>query len=391
MMQRLSFRLVLVVGLLTVIAAVGVASYHLIPVFRPLWGLDFQNQWVFHNCREVRLFGLYADVGGVCGDAKARAYVYPPALFHAFTWVRWLSFDAAVKVWTVAQVIVMVAIGVAWARIGRLPRTGWRWLALSVLWVILLIQYPMIFALERGNNDVLPLALWSLSALWFTLARPAAAGGAAGLAATLKVYPALSAIVIAVGMLKQPRRLLVPFALGGLTVTVLVSLIWFDETVTYLTEALPTFAGREAPELRIFSHTLSALPAPSLVIIVLALALVGSWIAAAWVGIDRNPGLVFAGALAISTYLSSTSWDYNLITVYPLVLLVTARALQTTKAGQWQIASLALMLTVIAGRGLFSAPVQLWLQVITLTWVAWLVVADRETAPIHAVQEIEST
>ena len=62
--------------------------------------------------------------------------------------------------------------------------------------------------------------------------------------------------------------------------------------------------------------------------------------------------LALAGALAVSTYLQATSNDYNLITTYPLLLLLFLRAQRTNR---WTL--LVLGLFAIAGdRQLFTIP-----------------------------------
>jgi hypothetical protein len=55
------------------------------------------------------------------------------------------------------------------------------------------------------------------------------------------------------------------------------------------------------------------------------LPLLAAWCLASIRVLDRDPLLVFAGAIGISTYFAGTSWDYNLITTYPLLIVVFVR------------------------------------------------------------------
>ncbi len=57
-------------------------------------------------------------------------------------------------------------------------------------------------------------------------------------------------------------------------------------------------------------------------------------------GCRRDPALLFAGALAISTYFSSLSNDYNLITAYPLLIMLFIRA----TSAPWSSLATALLL-----------------------------------------------
>lgn len=136
---------------------------------------------------------------------------------------------------------------------------------------------------------------------------------------------------------------------------------------------LPAFADRGST-LSITNHVVRALPLNPFVVASISAVLLLSWLVAAWVGMDREPLLIFAGALAISTYFSSTSWDYNLITAYPLLLLVAARAVAKDGNLSWKLASIASVAMLVAGRGAFTPTGQLLGQVAVLIWIALLIV-----------------
>src|SRR5207244_8199294 len=59
-----------------------------------------------------------------------------------------------------------------------------------------------------------------------------------------------------------------------------------------------------------------------------------------------------AGALAVSTYLQSTSWDYNLVTTYPLLVVMFLRARQS---GRWGVLAIGLI-GIIGERQIYQAP-----------------------------------
>ena len=364
--------------LLGALLIVGLFSLRLIPVYEPLWGLDFQNVYAFQNCPEAREFGPYSVSGEICGDELNRAFSYPPALFHAFFWAERFTLDEATLIWNAIMVVLMLFSGMIWWRLDRQNHSGWRSVALVALWLLLMAQFPFAFALERGNNDVILVALWSGAVALFVGRRVAFSGGFAGLAAALKVYPVVAAATVVIGLLRGHSKTLALFIAGGIGGTLLASVFWLDETMKYFTEILPALANR-MPTLRFFNHTLLGLGVHTVVVVGIAVTLFGSWAAAAWRRLHQEPLLVFGGALAISTYFSSISFDYNLITAYPLLLLVTGRALAPRSSSWWKVAAFGVILAIIAGRGMFTPAGQLLAQIGALVGIAWLVILDNGT------------
>jgi hypothetical protein len=153
----------------------------------------------------------------------------------------------------------------------------------------------------------------------------------------------------------------------------LASALWPGETIRYLTVVLPSFSD-QISELLVYSHPLRALPAPFA--IGLGALLLGSWAAASWRRLGEERLLIFAGALAISTYFSSVSWDYNLITAYPLLLLVAARALEPDSSLVWRFTSVISVVAIASGRGLLPPTAQLLVQIGLLVGIAWLVINE---------------
>ena len=106
---------------------------------------------------------------------------------------------------------------------------------------------------------------------------------------------------------------------------------------------------------------------------VLNLCLLVLWIWAGGRALARgDAGLAFAGSLAISTYVPRTSYDYNLISTYPLLLLLFLRAQRTNRWGL-----LAFGVFAIAGdRRLFWPAGTVFNPMLHLTLqIAFLVVA----------------
>jgi hypothetical protein len=310
------------------ILAASLPSFMTIP-FQGPQPLDFQNLWAFHHCAAARE-APYAASGAQCGDAEGREMRYPPLLYRTFAWTRWLSFQRAGQLF-----MVVVALGTVLATLAWIPRASWSAPGSGPkgLFVgLLLAQYPLLFAIERGNNDVYPLLAWTLAAWLFASGRAGAAGAVAGLAAILKLYPAFACVVVGVGFaaqaLRRPERRapFAAFAAGGvLAVLAGFAVVWRD-SVVYFTETLPRIS-QLAPGITPFGHPLRtlwplwggwALAAPLLV----------AWCIAAVRVFERDPALVFAGGLAISTYFAGTSWDYNLITTFPLLVLLFRRAMR---------------------------------------------------------------
>ncbi|MCL1594889.1 MAG: glycosyltransferase 87 family protein [Actinomycetia bacterium] len=368
------------VTLLTFIALVGTLvaglwSLRLVPFYRPFLGLDLQNIYAFHHCPTVQDAGLYVVSGLECGDVTGRPFRYPPSLYYWFWWVRAFPFSQAATLWISVSGLAMAVVGVAWAWMDDRIHRSWRAAGLAIVWLLLLVQFPFVFALERGQSDIIPVVLWTVTVILFVRSRYVLAGGAAGVAVAAKIFPAIALAVVVVGAVRMNWRVVVLITLGSMVGGLLVSVLWPGDTIRFLTIVLPGLSKVINP-LTLISHPLRALAAPYALVTVLGIALFGSWAIAAWRQLSSQPLLVFAGALAISTYFSGISYDYNLITTYPLLLLVAARALDAESSLAWSIASVASIITIVAGRGLFTPSVQLLLQVVTLVAIAWLTALD---------------
>ena len=113
--------------------------------------------------------------------------------------MRPLTLETTMHIWTVFLYLAFAAILYVWSRrIVRPPfAKGERDRhEVPVFCVLLLFQYPFVFALERGNTDTVAIAFYTLATFWFVRRRLWLAGAAAGLAAGFRLYPAFPVMVV---------------------------------------------------------------------------------------------------------------------------------------------------------------------------------------------------
>jgi hypothetical protein len=311
-----------------------------LPFYR-FWGVDFQNLHAFHDC--VLRDHPYDDphAAQICHDAVDRPMRYPPLLYWSFIWTRWFSFPTALHIWTL---FILIGTFVGVTCFLSPASLGQRKVLLFI--GLLFAQLPALYALERGNNDVWIVLLWGLAYLAFSRGRIATSGAIAGLAAVANVYPAFAAFVIVIALL-QDRRTLLRFLTGACVTGAAVSLLFFRSTLTYV-GVLRTFAA-EMPLPSLTSHGLPAFFSP-VGVAFFAGCLLFFWAAAGWrVWRAGQHDLLFSGGLAIATFFSTTSNDYNLITVYPLMAVLFVRSLQP-RTVMMRLALVSLLLTVTGSR-----------------------------------------
>jgi hypothetical protein len=266
--------------------------------------------------------------------------------------------------------------------------------------VLLAAQYPVLFAIERGNNDVIVVVAWTAAlALWLR-ERYTAAGFACGVATALKLYPAVAcgvvggALVLRAARDPTARRRMARFATGVGGAITLAAVLLRHDTLVYLSAPLAYFASlRDQPSA--FAHTLHvAFPAydgwP------LKVPLFAVWLLAATRVLRRDPALALSGALAISTYFSGISYDYNLVTTMPLLVVLYSRAFPNPEPPPRQVAAAYALLVmglmaIVGHRALFASGPSAMRAHVVLQW-AWLVstalavsvIARRDTAPLAA-------
>ncbi len=290
------------------------------------WGLDLQELYAFHNhCSDAR--NPYLLTGSICGDALGRDLAAPPLLYWSFYWLRWVSFQSARLIFLSAYAVMLIGCFAYWAR--GISKEG-KHLGLLFL---LAIQLPVIFALERLNIDISIVALWSLAHFFFKKQKYFIVGLIFGLLSALKIYPVIPTSVILVGVaqpwLEKRSWKLILSCISGMLVAVLLAFSLLPEaTMTYFSVVLPKYSSRYE-FLPGVSHSLMALlwkDRGSALIFEILLYL--AWTYRSWDSLYSDPDFVFAGAIAVSTYFASVSYDYNLVTVYPLLILLIKRTVQ---------------------------------------------------------------
>jgi hypothetical protein len=358
-----------------------VASLSAIPFLMP-WGADMQNVHAFQQC--VHGQSPYLVDAKACGDIWSRPFYYPPFLFACFRWVRPLTLETTMRIWTMFLVGSFVGIFLAWAKhITRERPAGERY-QVVIFCALLLLQFPFVFALERGNTDTVNVLLYTVAAVLFARRRILLAGVAAGLAAGFKLSP-IVAIVVMTGALVLARAQVgrwawLRFGGGALGAFALTLVVFFGEAKRYLLDVLPKYADT-ITVTREWSHSI-----PTFVGayhgkfgMFLGACLVAAWVWAGGRALARgDAAMALAGSLAVSTYIPRTSYDYNLISVYPLLLLLFLRAQRTNR---WAL--LAFGVFAIAGdRRLFAmSGAKIFTPVLHLALeIAFLVVAAVVTA-----------
>jgi len=368
------------------------ASLSAIPVYKKMWGVDLHNVHVFQQCAAGR--SPYLVDAKACGDVLARPFYYPPFLFAFFRWTRFLSLEAVLRIWSTFMVAAFAGIFYAWSRkIAREPAHGERHEAV-IFCALLLLQYPFVFALERGNTDTVCVLFYTLAAYLFARDRPALAGGAAGLAAGFKLSPIVAVVVMTGALLWAWRRVgrwtWLRFSGGALAAFALTLLIFFRDAKLYLFDVLPKYAGIVTREAE-WGHSIPAFVGETYPIFGLAICagLAAVWVWAGARALARGDrAIVLAGSLAVSTYVQRTSLDYNLMSTFPLLLLLFLRAQRTNR---WAL--LVFGVAAIAGdRRLFTITnaVVLTPQLHLAIQVAFLVIAalvvarppDEQTAAV---------
>lgn len=360
--------------------AASIPSFASIPYLAP-WGLDFTNLYAFHHC--AARDEPYVATGVQCFDPLGRDMVYPPLLYWSFAWVRLLDWQTARRAWE-----TVVALGVLGALLAWIPAP--RWSGQGAAWTglfagLLVAQYPVLFALERGNNDVLVLVAWALALRLHLAGRPALAGLVAGTSVALKLYPAFAALTVGAALLVDARarpavrRDVAAFAAGGVAAVLLGFAVVLPDVRAWISGPFAAFTAAR-PVLTIYGHPLHLL-APSSDGWALSLPLLAVWVVAAARTLRRDPALAFAGALAISTWFASTSWDYNLVTALPLLLVLFLRATGgPAPARAFALLGLGLV-AIVAPRAIFAGSDALMSLRIALGWL-WLVATAVAAAAI---------
>ncbi|MCB0329923.1 MAG: DUF2029 domain-containing protein, partial [Bdellovibrionales bacterium] len=297
-------------------------AYTAIPFFRFL-GMDFQNLHAFHHCTHAN--APYLLEGDVCNDVANRAMLYPPLLYWAFYWTRFFDFQTAYYLQVAllsgsllgSFVLLWLAFGASRYFLPKSPRG--LLVAASLFWLLLMGSMPFLFSLERGNTDSLVVLLWCGALYCFVSKRFFAWGAISAVAILFKLYPVFPSVVVGSGFLahllfgrKHEYQSLFYAICGGLIVAGLVIGLTIESHFIYFQQVLPLFADRNVGTNQ-YAHTVLSLESvyPGLSLWV-RVGLVLAWCVLSFRRILTDAPLVFAGGLAMSTFFSGTSYDYNL-------------------------------------------------------------------------------
>jgi hypothetical protein len=273
------------------------------------------------------------------GDPLGRKLCYPPAVLPGFAWCDGFSVRSALRLWVIALTLIALAGGwMAWR--ARRELGLWKvplpFTLAAVLWCT-----PVLFAIERGNYDLLVLlllmpAVWALRAR--SLPRDGVAGTCLALATVLKIYPGF--LIVGLASLRRWRALAY-FALAGLT----LGLASWNDLPAFranLGEFIAQAQGGYAQTVHVNAHTLTTYWKPfwtdtllsglagvpgTLAALVLVLPLAG-WVSYRVYRRADCPGLLFPYLVwlaAAATFLPKVSNDYNLVFLPLAVLAVWDR------------------------------------------------------------------
>lgn len=151
-------------------------------------GVDF-----LHNYFAARHFLAGGNpYDGNFGAPLEAKFAYPPAVLRLFAWARFVPAEYAVGLWVgILTALAALAVFTAYRsrRALELTPVPFVFLLAAFLWT-----FPVLFALERGNYDLVVLALIVLAVGGLrqeSLIGDLLAGSALALAAWIKVYPGL--------------------------------------------------------------------------------------------------------------------------------------------------------------------------------------------------------
>jgi len=145
--------------LLVVFLVVSIASSRALPFMEPD-GLDLHNLLVYQRCSIGRT--AYLIDGFTCGDVLGRSMYYPPLLYHSFRWLRPISLESAMRIWRPFNILALAGIFYWWVRIAARSGRDARLWDISIFCGLMLLQYPVMFTLERGQSDVVPVLIFTV-------------------------------------------------------------------------------------------------------------------------------------------------------------------------------------------------------------------------------------
>lgn len=328
--------------------------------YGPFWGLDFHNLHTFHNCQFADNPYVVTRHGSLCGDVLDRPIVYPPLYYWTYAWTRGLTHIEAYSIFVAGITLAMImSLAITLKLVKQFEQDDYSPKTRNLLilfWVLLLFTLPFFASIERGNTDPFVVLLWMLGTYCFLQRQFIAWASISGVAMMYKIYPAVPTAVIGIAIIASYARqeskdykTLLQIIGSGFLAMLLVSLMWWQQLVTYATDFFPWYADSDI-HIQPFSHTIQHLKLihPYLPAAAMACIFLG-WCYFAARYIFRDPLMVFFGCLGISTYFAAVSYVYNLVTLYPLFCLLLLRS------RTWQEVAF-----LIAGVQVFIGDPEIW-------------------------------
>ena len=171
-----------------------------------LFGADLLNLFLFHNCSAADEH-YYSATWEMCGDPFQRNMVYPPVLYRSFFWLSFLSFPVALAVWTLIIIFSFLLAGFILLMAMQKESLSVRPLYFWVAWLLLGMQVPLLFAIERGNNDIYVLLLFSSGLYLAQKDNWMGVGALFALVTAYKLYPVFLVMnVVLVAFNEKPNR-----------------------------------------------------------------------------------------------------------------------------------------------------------------------------------------
>lgn len=312
-------------AILGLILIFSIPSYKLIPFGTPD-GLDFHNIYSYSKCTETINLkfenNIYHAHGADCKDAMNRPFVYPPLLYYSTLWVSHFdTFESARLAWR-----LFIVLGLLWSIYIWLGTIN-NFLRVLPFTLLLFFQFPMIFALERGNNDILVILTWTFSYYFFKKGRDTISGLFAVMSVLMKVYPLFAIIIPILGFVVSReylrlKKYLIGVLTGGIVIYISFNWLWYS-----FFQIIKEFSGHRMV-FGVINHSVQYLSSNKLVNTLTFVTILATWVYR--YRFDRRQSAVtLSGALAISTFYSATSFDYNLITTYPLILILISGQIET--------------------------------------------------------------
>lgn len=330
------------VALLFLLMLGSVASFDDVP-YSNFRGVDFHNLHIFHNCQ-------YADrpydaSGEDCGDQMRRGINYPPLFYWSYSWSRGIAHELGYKNLIIATCFSMLLVfllllhfylGSAQKKYS--PQVVGKAL---IYWLLLLLGLPFVGSVEKGNTDPLVVLFWLIGMTCFVKKYYFHCGAIMALTVFYKIYPVIAFSIIGTSFFiaqyldnasttkknltnKYKPLVLLMGGFGLAAIAILLSM--WQLHVDYFTKVIPEFSALRS-SVSSFTHSIYVLDdILSGASIIARLLLIVSWIILSIKIINRDPVLVFAGALSISTFFTGISFDYNLVTTFPLLFTLFMRS-----------------------------------------------------------------